>query len=365
MSTGSPRRWYAGGRLPGARAAAPATAAPASTVRRRLLRLAGRLGWTVGRPRVRRALPWVLVPASVGAVAAAVARRRRQRRPDPCGPEGLALPDGRGDVVATADGAALAVHVAGPDDGPVVVLVHCWTGAKELWGPVARRLVHAGHRVVLYDQRGHGSSTWGDGLPDIDQLGDDLAAVLARVDARDALVAGHSMGGMSIQAYVGRHPGDAAERLSGAVLVATAARTFGRELPAALAERVLGDVAPAWTRTGRIGTSLARRSMGAGAHPAHAVAVRDLLHATPGPVRVGCLLAMARMDLGPGLAATQVPATVLVGTRDLLTPPRSARALAAAWPDAELTVLPGAGHMLPIERPDEVVEAVLARTSVR
>jgi pimeloyl-ACP methyl ester carboxylesterase len=192
-----------------------------------------------------------------------------------------------------------------------------------------------------------------------------LLTLMRRLELPPATVVGHSMGGMSIQAYVGRHPGDAAERLSGAVLVATAARTFGRELPAALAERVLGDVAPAWTSTGRIGTSLARRSLGAGAHPAHAVAVRDLLHATPGPVRVGCLLAMARMDLGPGLAATQVPASVLVGTRDLLTPPRSARALAAAWPDAELTVLPGAGHMLPIERPDEVVEAVLARTSVR
>lgn len=341
-------------------------------MRRRIVRLAGRLGWRLARRHARRALPWVVVPASLGAGAVAipvaagavaVARRRRHRRPDPCGPDGLALPDGRGDVVVTTDGAELAVHVAGADEGPVVVLVHCWTGAKELWAPVARRLVHLGHRVVLYDQRGHGSSTWGDGLPDVDRLGDDLAAILAHVDASAAVVAGHSMGGMSIQAYVGRHPGDAAGRLSGAVLVATAARTFGRELPAALAERVLGDVAPAWTRTGRIGTSLARRSLGAGAHPAHAVAVRDLLHATPGPVRVECLLAMARMDLGPDLAGTSVPATVLVGTRDLLTPPRSAKALARAWPSAELKVLPGAGHMLPIERPDEVVEAVLAGAS--
>lgn len=312
-------------------------------------------------PGVRTVAVGAGLPVAVG--AAAIARRRRRRAPDPGSPEGLVLPDGRADVVATADGAELALHVAGPDDGPMVVLVHCWTGAKELWAPVARRLVHLGHRVVVYDQRGHGSSTWGDGLPDIDRLGDDLAAVLAHVDARDALVAGHSMGGMSIQAYVGRHPTDAAERVSGAVLVATAARTFGRELPTALAERLLGDVAPAWTRTGRIGTSLARRSLGAGAHPAHAVAVRDLLHATPGPVRVGCLLAMARMDLAPGLAATTIPATVLVGTRDLLTPPRSARALARSWPGAELVVLPGAGHMLPVERPDEIVEAVLAGTA--
>lgn len=94
----------------------------------------------------------------------------------------------------------------------------------------------------------------GEGLPDIGRLGDDLATVLAHVDASGAVVAGQSMGGMSIQAYLGRHPGDAAGRLSGAVLVATASRTFG-----------------------------------------------------------------------PTLTDTSVPATVLVGTRDLLTPPRSAR----------------------------------------
>ncbi|QGG94032.1 alpha/beta fold hydrolase [Actinomarinicola tropica] len=178
-------------------------------VRRLALRLAGRFGWRLARRRVRRAVPWVVVPASLGAGAVAVpaaagalavAGRRRRRRADSCGPHCLTLPEGRGDVITTADGAELALHVAGPADGPLVVLVHCWTGAKELWAPTARRLVHLGHRVVLYDQRGHGSSTWGDGVSDVDRLGDDLATVLAHVDALDAVVAGHSMGGMSIQA---------------------------------------------------------------------------------------------------------------------------------------------------------------------
>lgn len=320
------------------------------------LRLA-RLPRSIGR-RVRPVLR-VLVPAAVAVgVTVLVGQRRRTPSVDPCAPEGLALPEGADDVVTTADGAELAVRTAGPNGAPLVVLVHCWTGAKELWGPVARCLVSDGYRVVLYDQRGHGASSWGDGLPDIDRLGDDLAAVLAHVDARDAVVVGHSMGGMSIQAYVGRHGEDAHARLRAAVLAATAARTFGRELPPALAERILGDLAPSWTRTGRVGTALARGSLGAGAVPAHAVAVRDLLQATPAPTRVSCLLAMARMDFRAGLAAVDVPATVLVGTRDLLTPRRSARALVTAWPGATMRVLPGAGHMLPIERPEVIVEAI-------
>jgi pimeloyl-ACP methyl ester carboxylesterase len=322
---------------------------------------------------LRRLLPWAVVPASmaVGAVtttvlgAVAVGVRRRRRWTDPAGPRKLVLPRGVADVVRTDDGAELALHLAGPADGPLVVLVHCWTGNKELWAPVARRLVQLGHRVVLYDQRGHGSSTFGAGLDCVDRLGADLAAVLSHLDARDVVVAGHSMGGMSIQAYVGSHRADAAERLVAAVLVATAARTLGRALPAVLAERTLGDLGFGWVRTGRSGVLVARGSLGRRAVRGHAHVVRDALAATPGDVRVRCLLAMAEMDLRPGLDGLDIPATILVGTRDLLTPVRSARSLQRAWPQSALRILPGAGHMLPLERPDDIVEAVLRATATQ
>ena len=55
-----------------------------------------------------------------------------------------------------------------------------------------------------------------------------------------------------------------------------------------------------------------------------------------------------------------VPTTVVVGSRDLLTPPRLGRALAAAIPGARLVELPGAGHMLPYEEPDRLAEIILS-----
>ncbi len=68
---------------------------------------------------------------------------------------------------------------------------------------------------------------------------------------------------------------------------------------------------------------------------------------------------MATMDLrDAGRTLGTVPTRVLVGTRDTLTPPRLARQLAAGIPDADLEVIPGAGHMLPLERPDEIIEAI-------
>lgn len=291
-------------------------------------------------------------------VVVAGARRRNRQICDPCGPAGFALPDGTHSVVRTSDGAELAVFTTGPSRGPTVVLAHCWTGTKETWAPVTRRLVRLGHRVVLYDQRGHGASGFGAGLGGIDTLGDDLAAVLEHVDARHAVLAGHSMGGMAVQACIARHRPQLDERVAAVVLVATAARVLGRPMPAVVAERALGDASPAWTRRGRPGALLARRALGRVAVPAHAAFVRDTLDATPGPVRVSCLLAMARMDLRPGSAGAGVPATVLVGSRDLLTPPPRARALCRAWPAATLEVLPGAGHMLPLEEPDRIVETI-------
>ena len=64
------------------------------------------------------------------------------------------------------------------------------------------------------------------------------------------------------------------------------------------------------------------------------------------------------MDFRAGLASVAVPTTVVVGSRDVLTPPRLGRALAAAIPGARLVELPGAGHMLPYEEPDRLAEII-------
>ena len=66
------------------------------------------------------------------------------------------------------------------------------------------------------------------------------------------------------------------------------------------------------------------------------------------------------MDNRAGLASLGVPTTVVVGSRDILTPPRLGRGLAAAIPGARLIELPGAGHMLPYEEPDRLAEIILS-----
>lgn len=313
-------------------------------------------GWTAAGLAVGTLL---VVPA--GAVTAVRARSRRVRRLRRMAAPAL-LPEGRQLTVRTDDDAELSVLVAGPDDGVPVVLAHCWMGTSALWGAVARRLVRSGHRVILYDQRGHGRSTFGTGLPDVDRLGRDLEAVLAHLGVRDAVLAGHSMGGMTIMAFAARYPEQAAAARA-LVLVSTAARVLGRPLPSVLVDGAFGKRSPL-SGGRRVGTAMVRPAFGSNAHRANLRLVRDCLRATPGPVSASCLRAMGAMDLRAGVASVGVPTTVVVGSRDVLTPPWLARGIARCIPGAQLQVVSGGGHMLPLEHPDRITD-LIARAAAR
>src|SRR5262249_28717953 len=121
----------------------------------------------------------------------------------------LTLPPGEERTVVTDDGAALAVTDTRPDDRrgtATVVFAHCWTNNRAVWAPVAREVLAAGHRVVLYDQRGHGASTVGEEPPRVPRLGADLARILAELDLHDTVLVGHSMGGFGTVAFACEHP---------------------------------------------------------------------------------------------------------------------------------------------------------------
>lgn len=330
----------------------------------RLLKIPSRLVKTIAS---EPACALAIGGAVVAAVGSVWAPRRWSTAFDPCGPSGFDLPDGDATVVVTDDGAELAVTIAGPPaspGAPTVVLAHGWTLQRGVWGAVARRLVLGGHRVVLYDHRGHGRSTLGTAPLTIERLGADLRAVLEQLDITEAVLVGHSMGGMTLQSFATAYPDDLVARTKAIVLVSTAARFLGHSVPSVVVEGVLGDRRVQRFLRGSIGLALARPAVGRRPRIAHVMAVRDGLVTTPSAARVGFLVAMSGMDLRPGLGKIPLPTTVLVGTQDRLTPPRFAQKLAKAIPCAELIVLPGAGHMLPLEEPDRLVDAICAAASV-
>lgn len=293
---------------------------------------------------------------AAGVIVAAVATERRwQAAHDPVLPDHLRLPDGKPLAVHTDDGAVLAATVAG--EGPTVVLAHGYTNGRVVWSPVAHRLVESGHQVVLYDQRGHGDSTVGADGYTITRLGSDLRAVLEAADVHDAILVGHSMGGMTIQAFAATHPDALAERVNGVVLVSTTSHGLRNPRMERPAVRTLGGAGIDRAMRAPGGHALLRGVVGRNVRKGHLTLARDLFVATPKESRVGFFNAMQDMDLREGLAQLTVPATVLVGTRDRLTPRPMGQALADAL-GVDLVTFPDAGHMLPLEHPDEVAKII-------
>jgi pimeloyl-ACP methyl ester carboxylesterase len=304
-----------------------------------------------------------LAAAAGASLAGRSLERRWRSQHDPIGPGGMSLPRGERMVVTTDDGAELAAMVCEPT-GPTrstVVLVHGWTCTRRVWGPVARRLVETGHRVVMYDLRGHGESTFGDSPAPVavSRFGEDVAAVLEQLDVRDAVLAGHSMGGFSVMAFACDHPEILRDRVRGLALVATAAHGLGAGSRTPFVTRVLGSKVPTWALgRPRMGLVLLRNVVGRQPCYAHVAATRDMFVATPPHVTAACFACFAPMDLRTDLAKVDVPSAVLVGSQDMLTPVALSRAIVAALPSARFDLLPDAGHMLPLETPDEVAAAI-------
>ncbi|UUU33296.1 alpha/beta hydrolase [Streptomyces sp. CA-210063] len=275
----------------------------------------------------------------------------------------------RESAAVSADGARLHVEVHGPLDdtaAPVVVLVHGWTCSTAYWAAQIRDL-SVDHRVVAYDQRGHGRSP-ASAVCTADTLADDLEAVLAATLApgEKAVLVGHSMGGMTLMAAAGRK--GFREHAAAVLLCSTGSSKLVAEslvvplrpgrVRTWLTRRILGSRAPLGPVTPVARRILKYATMGPGSSPVMVEACARIVHACPTPVRHAWSHVLDSLDLDQGVRELTVPAAVVVGTADRMTPPVHARALAAALPDCVgVSELTGVGHMAPVEAP----EAVTAR----
>ncbi|MGW4302307.1 alpha/beta fold hydrolase [Streptomyces sp. NPDC004646] len=281
------------------------------------------------------------------------------------GPYVPPVPDRTVDVIS-ADGARLHVEVHGSEGAPAVVLAHGWTCSTAFWAAQIRDLARD-HRVIAYDQRGHGRSPLSPACS-TDTLADDLEAVLAHTLApgEQALIVGHSMGGMTIMAAANRPR--FREHAAAVLLCSTGssgltARARVVPLPAGrvrtwLSGRVLGSRAPLGPVTPVAKAVLKYATMGAGSAPHMVDACARIVHGCPRTARYTWGAVLDTLDLDHGVRQLTVPTEVLHGTADRLTPVAHAHALVAALPRCVgLKELPGAGHMTPVEAP----EAVTAR----
>jgi pimeloyl-ACP methyl ester carboxylesterase len=241
---------------------------------------------------------------------------------------------------------ALGVVEAGT--GVPLLLLHAFPLSSPMWDGQRERLA-ARCRVLTPDQRGFGASPLGPDEPDLDACADDVVALLDRLGLDRVVLGGLSMGGYVAMALLRRHP----ERVRALVLADTKAGA---------------DPEPARVNRLRIADQLGEQGSGVlveavlpallgptttSTRPEVVEQVRALVEAAPPAAAAWAQRAMAaRPDSLAALAAADVPALVVVGDEDALSPVADAQAMADALPQGRLVVLEGAGHLTALEVPD-------------
>lgn len=246
----------------------------------------------------------------------------------------------------------VAHELLGPMDDPPVIL-SCSLGTdRSMWDPQTPALAGR-HLVVRYDLRGHGQSPAPPGPYAISDLGEDLLALMDRLEIERASLCGVSIGAMtSIWAAA-----NAPQRVHRLVLCCTSAR-FGPE--AAEVYRARAQTVRAHT-VDAVADGALERWFTPGfreAQPELMAQIRKGLTDTSSEGYAGCCEALAALDLYPALGSVSAPTLVIAGADDPATPPDHGRAIADGIAGARFELIEGAAHLANIEKAELVTPLI-------
>jgi pimeloyl-ACP methyl ester carboxylesterase len=240
---------------------------------------------------------------------------------------------------------------------PAVVFLHGAGFDHSAWALHSRWFAHHGRAVLVPDLPGHGRSAGpapsSPALRNIAAMADWTIALLDAAGAKSAHLIGHSMGSLIALDAAARHP----DRVTALSLIGTAATmTVGPDLLTAAEadDQAAIDMVSIW------GLGYAAE-LGGSVAPGlwmHGSAQATLKRCPPGVLFSDLSACNAYQDALASAARIKVPTTFILGERDMMTPAKAGKALAAAIPHAKTIVLPGAGHMMMAERPDALLAAL-------
>jgi pimeloyl-ACP methyl ester carboxylesterase len=254
---------------------------------------------------------------------------------------------------ATVDsgGEDIYYEVTGEDDARTIVLSHGAGGSHAAWFQQVPALADTGHRVVTWDCRGFGRSTYRTGTHGAAAAVADIEAVLGAIGAERIDLCGQSMGGWWVTAYTMSHP----QRVRSLTL----SNTVGGLWTDALEAHFLESATKPPSGSDRLGEHTALSPAFAAREPARAFLYQELntFHTPPmGDVLkalMGARLAHADLD------ALGIPILMITGSADQLFPAPLIVDNAARLANATLVEIPDAGHSPYFERPDEYNDALL------
>ena len=261
--------------------------------------------------------------------------------------------------IESHDGGTIYVVESGEEDAPPIVLSHGVTLSARTWFYQLEALPKAGYRAIAFDHRGHGQSVVGADGHSLDNLAEDVKTVVEELDLQDAILVGHSLGGVAVQMFLIKYPEIAAERVAGVVLLSTLAYTpLGSRSSRTKARlerltRRTPNTNFVWEWP-NFGFLLARLGFGKRPRPSHVELVRRMMADCSHETRRDAPRVLVGLDLTADLPKIEMPTLVIGGTADLITPLSEAKRIVKLIIDARLEVVPDGGHMLMLERAEVI-----------
>ncbi len=341
------------------------------------LAMLGTGGWLIVQWREGGLADDAFLMAGVALLALSLFGRIPVRRLLGSGQPLAELPAGEVEVLTGSGGAALHVEMYGPKDADPVILTHGWGLDRSIWAGAVNAL-SGSRRVILWDLPGLGRSGRPlDGDYALERLAADLDTVLHLAAGKPAVLAGHSVGGMTILTWAQAQGSALSRRAAGLVLMNTTplmpvrtskGATLLMRLQKPVLEPLLRFTAWAepfvrlmnWASYLNGSLHLVARVTSFGDAPGWAAVDRvALLTARNAPgVQAKGMLAMLKWDAEREPQQLNLPVRILAGQRDLLTCPVASRYMADVAPDASLTTVQGVGHMGLLEEPAAYEEAL-------
>ena len=237
---------------------------------------------------------------------------------------------------------------------PGMAFVHGAGNDHSVWTLQSRYFAHHGRNALAVDLPGHGRSA-GPALGSVEAIAEWIPALLAAAGIESAVLVGHSMGALAALECAARHPA----RVARVALLGPAAPMAVSDVLLDAAKRddhVAFELINGWSFS-------AGKQLGGNTMPGVWLtgnAIRLLERTKPGVLHVDLAACNAYAGALAAAAKVRCPSLAIVGARDIMAPPKNARALTDALRDARVVELPDCGHSLMAEQPDAVLDALRA-----
>ncbi|HWK65821.1 MAG TPA: alpha/beta fold hydrolase [Rhizobiaceae bacterium] len=238
----------------------------------------------------------------------------------------------------------LHYDLVGPEDAPIVCMLHSLTSDSGMWTDQLPALLSSGFQILRLDMRGHGGSQAPIGAYRIEDLAADVIVILDRLEIDSVHLVGLSIGGMIGQALAADRP----DRIKSLVACATTSKWTG---DTDMMRGRLALVEASGSLDGIVDDAMQQRYSPAvrEQRPSRWLALRDTFLGTSIHGYIGCMHAVLEHDVSNRLDKVRAPTLVVSGSQDPVTPPAAGRAIAESVDGAVYEEIAGGRHLLNVE----------------